>query len=74
MQHKNPIDIELVNASKEAYDTLARFCEFLEISANAGITRRLKEALDKARVEMQLLEDADRTDFVSITLPPGSMD
>jgi hypothetical protein len=73
MQHKNPTDIELVNACEEAYGFFVKLSESMGISCDYGVPLRLKNALYSARAEMQLQEDEENSSIVS-TVPPSSMD
>lgn len=75
MQYRNSIDIELVQAASAMYDSLVRVCENLEMSPDRSVAMlRLKNAVYRARTEMQLQEEEDKGDLVAPLAPPTSMD
>lgn len=75
MQYKNPIDNELINSAEAVCVSLQRMFELYDMpQQNTGMVSRLRDALDNARVEMQLQAEAMRDDFVMPTEPPSSND
>lgn len=74
MQYKNPIDIELVAASCEAYEVLVRILEYIGASPDTGVALRLKNALHPAKTQMQVEEEVAREDFSNVETMPVSMD
>lgn len=73
MQYKNAIDIELVAAASEAYDSIMHMAEMFNMNGDYGMPKRLKDAIEKAKIELQMQEDLDNADYLASS-PPTSMD